>query len=119
MKRVALLIFLLTTSALAHDSEHPELNNWMMSLKNKRNTSCCDGSDALHLRDVDWESQNKPTSHFRVRIPTKQDGSHVEWVDVPDDSVVEDPNKDGSTLVWPVYGPYGATIQCFMMGAQG
>jgi hypothetical protein len=119
MKRVALFIFLMTTSVLAHDLEHPELNDWMMSLHNKRGGQCCDRTEAVHLRDVDWESQNKPESHFRVRIPTNPDGKDVEWVDVPDDAVVDEPNKDGSTLVWPIYGIKGVNIQCFLLGAQG
>jgi hypothetical protein len=120
MKRVALLISLLIcTPVLAHDAEHPELNDWMRGLINKRKGQCCDGTDAVHLRDVDWKSQNKPESHYKVRIPMTSDGNNVEWVDVPDDAVVDGPNKDGSTLVWPIYGPHGAIIQCFIMGAQG
>ena len=118
MKRVALLIFLMSTPVLAHDAEHPELNDWMMSLHNKGGGQCCDRQEALHLRDVDWESQNKPESHFRVRIPIRPEGE-VGWVDVPDGAVIDEPNKDGSTLVWPIYGPVGVTIQCFILGAQG
>lgn len=40
-----------------------------------------------------------------------------EWVDVPDDSVITEPNKVGHALVWP-YRRDGKLnqIRCFMPG---
>ena len=114
-------------AALAHDHVHPELTPWFKSLKSHKGY-CCDGTDALHLRDVDWETQNKEDSHFRVRIPAKGEdmakaamGEEVEtmWIDVPDEAVVDEPNRDGATLVWPLYGYSGANIRCFMPGMMG
>ena len=123
MKRVFVLasitaIIVSVTPIMAHDANHPELNDWYMGLQSKGKSPCCDGSEAIHLRDVDWESQNKENSHFRVRIPaTNLENSPLEWVDVPDDALVEGPNKDGSTLVWPIYGYMGVSVRCFMPGA--
>jgi len=37
----------------------------------------------------------------------------------PDDAVIDDPNKEGTALVWPTYGYLGATVRCFMPGAEG
>jgi hypothetical protein len=41
-----------------------------------------------------------------------------EWVDVPDDAVVKQPNLAGRTMVW-TYGMMGRTmIRCFMPGTM-
>lgn len=117
---ISLVVLALAISrAYPHDELHPELNQWMKSLTNQRKGMCCDGSDALHLRDVDWETQNKEHSHYRVRLPASSpDDKHMVWVDVDDDMVVTEPNKDGSTLVWPTYGYAGVHITCFLPGSM-
>ena len=96
----------------------------------KRRGMCCDGKDALHLSDVDWERQNKKDSHIRVRVPKDEEffkralagEQNIEtvWVDVNDNAVIDDiPNKTGVPLVWPAY--YADIniiwIRCFMPGA--
>jgi len=121
MKRIVLasVLSMVMSPMMAHDAAHPELDDWFMSLQSKKGP-CCDGMDALHLKDVDWESQNKESSHIRVRIPaTSMDDTTLAWVDVPDDAVITEPNKDGSTLVWPMYGYMGVSVRCFMFGAGG
>jgi hypothetical protein len=47
------------------------------------------------------------------------------WVDVPEDSVITEPNKAGRTMVWPVYVESDTDedytyirIRCFMPGAM-
>ena len=40
------------------------------------------------------------------------------WVEVPDEAVITEPNKAGRTMVWPVYGPEGVSIRCFMPGSM-
>ena len=42
----------------------------------------------------DWESES---GHYRVRI-------EGEWVDVPDEAVITEPNRVGRTMVWPIRG---------------
>jgi hypothetical protein len=106
--------------AFAHDHEHPELNDWFMHLQSGKGP-CCDGSEALHVADVDWESVNdpaKPDVHYRVRLDVSPTMSQVdmEWIDVPDEAVVTEPNRDGRTLVWPMRGYMGTTVRCFMPG---
>jgi hypothetical protein len=41
----------------------------------------------------------------------------TEWVDVPDEALLEEPNLSGGTLVWPMYGYMGNTVRCFMPGS--
>ena len=75
--------------ARAHDHQHPELNSWYESLYSGKGP-CCDGSDAKRVDDADWETKD---GHYRVRL----DG---EWVDVPNEAVVDGPNRAGRTMVW-------------------
>ena len=91
----------------AHDHEHPELNSWYESLHSGKGP-CCDGSDAKRVDDVDWESKD---GHYRVRI----DG---EWVDVPNEAIVDGPNRAGRTMVWPYYLDGHPRARCFMPGSM-
>jgi hypothetical protein len=113
----------------AHDHKRPDLDSWYPTLLSGKGP-CCDGpkNDALHLRDVDWETQNKAMDdgeHYRVRVPKNAldfkravEGQDVDtqWVDVPDNALVTEPNKDVGTLVWPIYGYLSPSIRCFLPG---
>jgi hypothetical protein len=107
------VLLLLSLPALAHDHEHPELNGWYQGLHSGKG-ACCDGSEAVHLADVDWESRD---GHYRVRIAD-------EWWDVPDWAVLDEPNRDGRTLVWTyndwnnVTGKLTVKVRCFMPGTM-
>lgn len=89
--------------AFAHDHERPGLTDWFQSLRNKNAVPCCDGHDAKKLEDVDWKADGKT---YSVRL----DGR---WVDVPEEAVLDGPNKEGQALVWT----YNNRILCFMPGA--
>jgi len=41
-----------------------------------------------------------------------------EWIDVPDEAVITEPNRIGRTMVWPLRGYLGLTIRCFMPGSM-
>lgn len=113
--------------AHAHDHNNPDLDGWFVTLRNSKGP-CCDGKDTLHLAEIDWVTQNKPASHFRVKVPATKEGfaaamagedvDDMTWIDVPDDALVEEPNKAGHALVWPLYGYDGLTIRCFMPGSM-
>lgn len=105
----AVLMFMGAVAAPAHGHDHarPQLDGWFKGLTSGKGP-CCDGSDATHLADVDWQSKD---GHYRVRI-------EGEWYDVPDDAVLPGPNLDGRTLVWPIKGWGGMTIRCFMPGTM-
>jgi hypothetical protein len=106
---IVLFLVMAVGSVFAHDHTRPELDSWFMSLESKGKSPCCDGSDALRLDDVDWETRD---GHYRVRL-------EGEWVDVPDSAVVEGPNRAGPTMVWPYY-VNGAMrgVRCFMPGSM-
>ena len=63
---------------------------------------------AQWLSDVDWETRD---GHYRVYL----DG---EWLTVPDDAVITEPNRSGKTMVWPMKGYLGTSIRCFMPGSM-
>lgn len=96
--------------ASAHDHSRPGLDSWYQGLKSPAGAACCDGPsvDAVHLADVDWESN---AGRYRVRI----DG---QWVDVPPGAVLDVPNRDGRTLVWPGWSDGKRSVRCFMPGAM-
>jgi hypothetical protein len=60
-------------------------------------------ADGYVVEDPDWKSSN---GHYQVRIDN-------EWVEVPDDAVITEPNKFRRTMVWPLRGK-DPTIRCFL-----
>jgi hypothetical protein len=85
----------------------PELKAWFEGLKSGKGP-CCSDADGSAISDADWESGG---GHYRVRI-------EGEWVDVPDEAVITEPNRIGRTMVWPIRGYLGLTIRCFMPGSM-
>ena len=87
---------------------NPALKAWFDGLKSGKGP-CCSDADGTAVSDVDWESGN---GHYRVRI-------EGEWVDVPDEAVITEPNRVGRTMVWPIRdGVGGLYIRCFMPGSM-
>jgi hypothetical protein len=69
---------------------------------------CCSFADGVSVKDVDWDTKE---GRYRVRLKG-------EWVIVPDNAVVTEPNKFGPAVVWPYLDSDGVTqIRCFMPGA--
>ena len=115
----AAAFLILTTVSYAHDHSRPDLKSWYQAQHNQQGAPCCDGEDAVHIADPDWDTScDDKGCHYRVRL----DG---EWIDVPDTAVVLGPNKSGVALVWPIrYGlgtggdnKHTYAIRCFMPGA--
>src|SRR5579871_3748963 len=88
-------------------AQNPELHQWFEGLRSGKGP-CCSDADGASVADVDWETQD---GHYRVRI----DG---EWVNVPDEAVITEPNRLGRTMVWPIRGYLGVSIRCFMPGSM-
>ena len=88
-------------------NSNPELKAWFEGLKSGKGP-CCSDADGTALSDVDWESHG---GHYRVRIDN-------EWIDVPEEAVITEPNRIGRTMVWPIRGYIGVTIRCFMPGSM-
>jgi hypothetical protein len=90
----------------------PAMHTWFEALRSGKG-SCCSYADGMSLYDVDWDSKD---GHYRVRIEDQ-------WFDVPDEAVITEPNKDGRTIVWPIYyrsagKPLRIEVRCFMPGAR-
>ena len=83
------------------------LHGWFEGLRSGKGP-CCSDADGTALSDVDWESKD---GHYRVRI-------EGEWIVVPDDAVITEPNRAGRTMVWPVKGSLGISIRCFLPGSM-
>jgi hypothetical protein len=84
------------------------LKEWFNGLKSDGGGLCCSVADGVALEDPDWDTKDR---HYRVRI----DG---QWINVPDDTVIKEPNRSGKTIVWPWRGPAGTTVRCFMPGSM-
>jgi hypothetical protein len=114
------LIGLLGTivSAYAHDDGRhskvdPAIKAWIKALTDKNGNGCCDTADG-YPAEVEWDTD---TGHYRVRI----DGA---WYDVPDEALIEKPNRLGYAMVWyyPSHEADGRLvpkIMCFLPGAGG
>jgi len=112
--RIAIVAMLMAAAMYPVHAREPDgryanspLKQWFDSLKSGKGP-CCSDADGTALSDVDWESSN---GHYRVRI-------EGEWVEVPDDAVITEPNRVGRTMVWPIRGYGGLTIRCFMPGSM-
>jgi hypothetical protein len=70
---------------------------------------CCSFTDGLAVSDVDWESKG---GHYRVRLEN-------DWIDVPDNALITEPNRVGRTMVWPLRSNGQILIRCFMPGSMG
>lgn len=95
---------------LVHDDgryTNSPLKSWFDSLASKRGL-CCSFADGRTVEDPDVDMDS---GHYRVRI----DGV---WLDVPDNALIDTPNRYGPAVIWPYKNEQGQTqIRCFMPGA--
>lgn len=104
----ALLAALSFHNAVARDDgryANSPLKGWFDGLRSGRGP-CCSDADGFAVSDPDWDLEG---THYRVRL----DG---QWIVVPDDAVITEPNRAGRTMVWPIKGSLGTSIRCFMPG---
>jgi hypothetical protein len=107
------------TLAHAHDDGRfaaSPLKPWFDGLKSNKGM-CCSFADGVTVKGVDWDTINvasagkEPDVRYRVRL----DG---QWIVVPPDAVVTEPNRYGDAVVWPYQDAAGATqIRCFIPGS--
>src|SRR6201996_592300 len=77
----------------AHDDgryANSPLKAWFDRLRSGKGY-CCSNADGTAVSDVDWETHD---GRYRVRLDNQ-------WIDVPDDAVITEPNRAGRTMVWP------------------
>jgi hypothetical protein len=106
-------------AAIAHDDGHfaaqdPKLHAWFDQLASGKGL-CCSFADGVSIEDVDWDTNgpkdDKGNATYRVRL-------NKQWINVPPDAVVTEPNKFGPAVVWPYQDYQGVTqIRCFLPGA--
>jgi hypothetical protein len=83
------------------------LKSWFDQLASGKGL-CCSFADGFRVDDVDWDTQD---GHYRVRL-------NGEWIVVPDNAVVTEPNRFGPAVVWPYMNSDGQTqIRCFLPGS--
>jgi hypothetical protein len=120
---ITMLVFCVS-GAVAHMHDRPDLDRWFGDLASGKGL-CCSFIDGSVVAESDWDtveafetsgvSGAKPSCHPHFRVLLKG-----EWVVVPDAAVITEPNKYGSTLVWPYTDSDGkSNIKCFIMGAGG
>lgn len=118
---VAALVVLVANYAHCRDLDGryagSELKPWFDSLKSGKGP-CCSDADGSAVSDADWRTKD---GRYQVRLDVSRVAPKVDmqWIDVPDDAVITEPNKAGKTMVWPIYGYMGTTIRCFMPGSMG
>jgi hypothetical protein len=107
---IGILVGLMVGAVEARDDgryAHSPLKPWFDGLRSGKGL-CCSDADGFAVSDPDWESKD---GHYRVRVDN-------EWVDVPDDAVITEPNRYGRTMGWPTKGTLGTSIRCFMPGTM-
>jgi hypothetical protein len=104
---VALIVGSVTARDLDGRYANSPLKPWFDQLASGKGL-CCSIADGETVADPDWRSNG---GQYQVRL-------NGDWIDVPDDAVINEPNKFGRTMVWPLRGIGGLTIRCFMPGSM-
>jgi hypothetical protein len=94
-----------------------DLKQWFNTLASGKGL-CCSVADGVTIQDVDWDStcdfqgqDSNPHCFYRVRLKG-------EWINVPDNAVITEPNKAGVAIVWPMVDESGKTqVRCFIAGS--
>jgi len=102
---VAFFCSVLATKGWPHDHNHPENDDWFRSLTNSRGGSCCDGTEAKRVEDVDWRDEEGGA--YSVKI-------NGVWVRFEKDQIVTATNRYGYAMYWDFHGVY----TCFMPGTR-
>lgn len=117
---VVLLTAFIVSCAHARDPDgiyaNSPLHDWFNGLRSGKGL-CCSFADRTSIADADWRAKD---GHYQVRldVSTEVGKTDMQWIDVPDDAVITEPNKVGRTMVWPVRGYQGVSIRCFMPGSM-
>ena len=142
MKLLAIFAFgsvLFSIPVLAHDAQmlQSDASDWMRKLESKKGL-CCTQNEGSTLKDVDWSVADGMVDakgdHIEcVMTPIEKatgagPGKYCvriegQWWNVPDKAVIEESNKYGPAVVWPIWNaPHGGAVEitgirCFMPGS--
>lgn len=124
---IAVALLLASERAQARDDgryANSDLREWFQGLTNKKGGNCCAESDGVRVRDVDWDRDGKSGGGYRVRLCSEvhfnsERGlvTDCEWYDVPDDAVLDTPNRAGDAMVWRQWFDGKPHILCFLPGS--
>lgn len=104
---VALCVGSVTARDLDGRYANSPLKPWFDQLASGKGL-CCSMADGETVADPDWQSYQ---GHYQVRIENQ-------WIDVPDDALITEPNRAGRTMVWPIRFDNKISIRCFMPGSM-
>lgn len=106
---LTVLLCIVASPLLARDNgsfADSPLKPWFDKLASGRGL-CCSFADGVTIKDVDWDTKD---GHYRVYLDNQ-------WIVVPDNAVVTEPNIYKRAVVWPYQDMNGSTqIRCFMPG---
>ncbi len=91
----------------------PAIREWIQGLRDKTGQGCCATADG-HPAEYEWDTAG---SRYKVRI-------EGQWYVVPDEAVIDEPNKLGYATVWywwswDIEGEKTYHIRCFLPGPGG
>ena len=90
----------------AYANQDPALHAWFDHLSSGKGL-CCSFADGVSIDDPDVDMRDQ---HYWVRL----DG---QWIQVPDEALILEPNKVSHAVVWPYKDADGKTlIRCFIPG---
>jgi len=69
------------------------------------------------MASIDAISLRMPELRSESELPSSARAWFGEWLDVPNDAVLTEPNRDGRTLVWIFHTNGRAVVRCFIPGA--
>jgi hypothetical protein len=131
-------VVLFTTTAITHAPAvwrgppqmlavlDPETRDWVIGLRNKVGSPCCDTADGFPVEVDGWDmagtvddtsgmtawEASDARSGYRVRL------SDGKWHDVPNFALIDPKtNKLGYAVVW--LNPMSLSVRCFLPGSGG
>jgi hypothetical protein len=128
MKSLLILLALVSSAAnVTWKPEYAQLSNqerqWFKDQKNpKTQVPCCSEADGAQAQE------DISNGHYRVRFVARTFTSAPDvdsgWMDVPDEAVIQEPNRHGSPVVWYYWkqgsnSPLLLMIRCYAPGAKG
>jgi hypothetical protein len=95
----------------------PAVRQWFRNqVSPKTKINCCSEADGAYAEE------DIRAGHYWVRFTAKSyDGSsevQSEWMEVPDDVVINDPNRNGAPVVWWHYLDFDLKIRCYAPGGK-
>ncbi len=115
---LALTVALYASGVHARDLNGAHANDplkpWFDTLSDHFGTSCCADADGATVKDVDWSAtaeglkcQHTPAISYNSEEASSYAGHYCvryknAWWLVPDSATLEQPNRFGPAIIWPI-----------------